>query len=108
MTNREIVDIYLENGLIQTCVDCQFANVRDGRQYKEDFFQDLILILLTYDNDKLNDAHNNNHFNALVSRIIINNIYSKTSPFYKDYKKFNDRIISEITDEIKETLRDEE
>lgn len=96
MTNREIVDLYLENGLIQTCIDCQFSKISD-KQFKEDFFNDLILILLEMDNAKMNDAHENNHFNAFVTRIIINNIYSHTSRFYSTYKKFADKT-TEITD----------
>ena len=90
MTNSEIVDIYLNNRLIQTCVDCQFAKVKD-KQFKDDFFQDLIIILLTYDNDKMMDAHNNNHMNALVSRIIIYNIWSQTSRYYREYYKYQNK-----------------
>lgn len=97
MTNREIVDYYLDNGLIQTCIDCQFAKIKD-KQFKEDFFNDLILILLEMDNAKMNDAHSNNHFNAFVSRIIINNIWSCTSKYYKDYYKFQNKT-REITPE---------
>ena len=89
-TNKEIVEIYLNNGLIKECVKYQFAKWKQW-EYQEDFFQDLVLILLEYDNEKLNDAHLNNHFNALVTRIIINNIYSKTSPFYKAYIKQSSR-----------------
>lgn len=100
MTNREIVDIYLKNGLIKKCVECQFAKSKTDKQFEEDFFQDLIIILLTYDNEKLNDAHNNNHFNAFVSRIIINNIYSNTSNYYKAYKRFGDR-----SDDIGELIK---
>ena len=97
MTNREIVDLYLANGLIKTCVDCQFAKIQD-KEYKEDFFQDLILILLTYDNEKMMDAHHNGHMNALLSRIIINNVWSQTSRFYADYYKFKNKT-REITPE---------
>lgn len=97
LTNGEIVDIYLNNRVIKQCVECQFSKFKD-RQFEEDFFQDLVLTLLTYDNDKMNDAHSNNHFNALVTRIILNNLYSKTSPFYKTYYK-QSRRETEITDE---------
>lgn len=109
LTNREIVDFYLNNGLIRTCVECQFANLKDRSKndYKEDFFQDLIVILLTYDNEKLNDAHLNNHFNALVTAICIRQLFSKTSPFYKTYIKFADRT-GEITEVLEDTLPDEE
>ena len=95
-TNKEIVEIYLNNGLIKECVKYQFAKWKKW-EYQEDFFQDLVLILLEYDNEKLNDAHLNNHFNALVTRIIINNLYSKTSPFYKAYIKQSSRE-QDITD----------
>lgn len=64
----------------------------------EDFQQDLCLILLTYDNEKMNDAHSRNHMNALISRIITNNLFSKNSPYYAKYKRFADRT-KEITQE---------
>ena len=75
-------------------------------QFKDDFFQDLIIILLKYDNQKLNDAHLHNHFNALVSKIIINNLWSKSSSFYKTYKRFSERS-DEITEELENSLVDE-
>lgn len=87
LTNNEILEIYLENGLIEKCVNHQFFKY--NKKYKEDFYQDLIIILLEYDNKKLNDAHQNNHFNALLTRIIQNNINSKTSPYYLKYIKYD-------------------
>ena len=105
MTNKEIIDIYLQNGLIQRCAECQFANLKD-KQFKDDFMNDLVIILYEYDNDKMNDAHNNNHFNALVTAICIRNLWSHTSPYYKTYKKFMDRS-DDITTEIEETIADD-
>lgn len=105
LENREIVEIYLNNGLIKQCVECQFSKLKD-RQFEEDFFQDLVLTLLEYDNDKMNDAHNNKHFNALVTKIICNNVFSKTSPYYKNYYRQRNRE-SEITEAIIETTPDE-
>lgn len=100
MTNKEIVDANLE--LLRQCVDCQFAVVED-KQFKEDFFHDLIIILYDYDNDKLNDANDGNHLNALITRIIQNNIWSKTSPYYKEYYKFQNK-----TDNIKRIIEEED
>lgn len=96
MTNKEIVDDSID--LIQTCVDCQFAKLKDKSklQYKDDLVNDLVIWLYEYDNDKLNDAYINKHLNALITKMIINNIYSQTSKFYKDYLKFSNR-----TEEIK-------
>lgn len=98
LSNSEIVQIYLDNRLIKTCVECQFSKLKD-RQYEDDFFQDLVLILLEYDNEKLNNAHKNNHINALITRIIMNNIYSVTSKYYKNYIKFSSNS-DEITKEV--------
>lgn len=106
LTNGEIVQRYLNSGLIEKCVECQFAKVKN-KSNKEDFFQDLILILLEYDNKKLNNAHEHKHMNALITRIIVNNIFSKTSPYYKKYGKYASRA-EEITNEMIETIADEE
>ena len=105
MTNKEIVDIYINNGLIQRCVDCQFANLKD-KQFRNDWLSDLVCILYEYDNDKLLDAHLNNHFNALVTAICIRNLWSHTSPYYKQYKKFMDKS-DDITEEMIDTIPDE-
>lgn len=104
-SNREIVDIYLNNRLLLTCVECQFAKLKNKNNL-EDFFQDLVLYLLSYDNEKLNNAHLNNHFNALVTRIIQNNVFSVTSPYYKNYRKFESKT-EEISNKIRETVIDE-
>lgn len=105
MTNKEIVDIYLNNGLIRTCVECQFSAMKD-KTFLEDFYQDLVLILLEYSNDKLNDAHSNNKMNALVSAICLRQLFSRTSPFYKAYRKFLDRANTEITEELADKTPD--
>ena len=97
--------MYLNNRLLLTCVECQFAKLKNKNNL-EDFFQDLVLYLLSYDNEKLNNAHLNNHFNALVTRIIQNNVFSVTSPYYKNYRKFESKT-EEISNKIRETVIDE-
>lgn len=89
LTNSEIVDIYIKNGLLWKCVVMQFLKLRDmyKTQYREDMYHDLILILLNYSPEKLNNAHENHHMNALVTRMLLNNLWSNTSKFYKTYIK---------------------
>lgn len=108
MTNAEILDYYLNNpkgNLPRKCVDCQFGRLARTEgwkmQYKEDLFQDLIVFLLTYDNDKLNNVHEGKHMNALITRIIQNQIYSDHSKFFNDYLKFNLRSsdLNDVSDE---------
>ena len=103
-SNQEIVDELLDNKLVDDCVFFQFRKLlsipgeRWKQQYEQDFYQDLIVILLTYDNDKLNDAYCHRHMNALITRIIQNNIYSRSSKFYNNYLRFD-----LTTDDIDET-----
>lgn len=89
LTNNEILKIYLNNRLIKTCVECQFSKCKHLKKYEDDFFNDLILIILEYNNEKLNKIHKENHFNAFLTRIIQNNIMSTTSPFYKKYCQYD-------------------
>ena len=55
--------------------------------YKQDLIQEIYLILLEYNEDKLKYLIDNNMIKFFISRIITNNYYSKTSPFYKKYVK---------------------
>lgn len=97
MSNAEIVEYYMndDNGgnLLEKCVECQFSKLAKTEpwkyQYKDDFYSDLVIILLEYNHEKLLNAHENGHMNALITRIIQNNIYSKSSKFYTNYLKFN-------------------
>lgn len=103
-SNAEIVEEVLE--LAKTCLDYQFLRIKDEKwkmQYKDDLYQDLILFLLEYDNEKLNNAYWNKHMNALITRIIQNQIYSTTSKFYHSYLRF--RLQS---NELKDVRYDEE
>lgn len=87
MTNKEIVDSNL--GLIRRCVECQVAKTKsiEDRQNIDDFYHDLIITLYEY--PKLVNAYESGHLNALVSRIVINNIFSKTSEYEKKYRKLS-------------------
>lgn len=89
MTNAEIVNIYIKNGLIDRCVDYQFAKLKEkGKlQFKEDFKHDMVLELLTY--DKLEKVHEEGRMNAFITRVIQNNIFSHTSWFYRRYIRFD-------------------
>lgn len=97
ISNSEIIEKNLD--LIQTCIDCQFAKLKDPgkKQFKDDIRNDIIIELLEYDPEKMNNAWENKHFNALVTKVIINNIYSTTSRFYNKYLKF-DRQTDDIDD----------
>lgn len=100
MTNLEILNLYLDSGLIQKCLDMQFLKLNQPykNQYKDDLFQDICVYIMNYDNDKLNDINDNNHMNAWLTRVIINQIYSSTSSFWHKYLQFNHRTIFNTDD----------
>lgn len=94
-SNFEIFDECLD--LLKECMDYQFLKLckldPGKRQFKDDLFQDICIWLLTYDNDKLNDAYRKKHMNALITRIIQNQIYSASSKFFRQYLDFDKRAI---------------
>lgn len=91
---KEIVDFLLESGLVERCVRYQTNRCRNA-YLKEEITQETWLWLLTYDLDKLTDAYENKHLNALITRYLCNQFHSKNSPFFKNQRKFD-----LLTDEI--------
>lgn len=61
-------------------------NIND---YPDDLAQEIYLILLEYDKEKIEDIYNKNQINFFISRIITNQAFSKNSPFYLNYKKWD-------------------
>lgn len=97
MTDRsEIIDYTLNSGLIRQCVECQVAKSKCDKQWVDDIEQDMWIWMMTYDIEKLADAYKNNHLNALISKVLVNQIFSKTSQFHKNYRRY-DRLTDEIT-----------
>ena len=52
-----------------------------------DFMQELILIIYEYDHNKMKHYVETNTFNNFVVAVIINQLKSNTSPFYKNYRQ---------------------
>lgn len=78
-----MVNKIISSGVVEEIVD----NLNVPDTYKEDLIQEIYLILLEYDQDKLNNIPEK-EIKYFVSRIIINNWNSKTSPFYTKYRKY--------------------
>jgi RNA polymerase sigma factor (sigma-70 family) len=56
----------------------------------DDFWQDLMLYFLNYkDPEKFVKIYNDNHFKYYIVKIMLNQMNSKSSPFYKKYKLLN-------------------
>lgn len=71
----------------------------------EDLCQMVYVILLEYDEAKLQDLWDNNEMNFFLARIILNQYRSSNSPFHATYRKMQERTVSigvgaNINDEV--------
>ena len=60
----------------------------------KDLCQMVYLILLEYDESKLQDLWENDQINFFLARIIINQYRSSNSPFHTIFRKFQERSVS--------------
>lgn len=86
---ERIVAEILKSGIVEKCVGYQTNRCKD-RELVRELTQECWLWLCTYDFDKLKDAYDNRHLNALITRYLQNQFHSKNSPFYKYFRKFQD------------------
>ena len=84
MTNNQIVEAV--SGDVMTMI--QNMVVKD--YHMDDLFMEILLILLEYDNKKLDSIYQKNQIKFFIARIICNQYYSIHSAFYKKYKKYED------------------
>jgi hypothetical protein len=60
----------------------------------KDLCQMVYLILLEYDESKLQDLWENEQMNFFLARIILNQYRSSNSPFHSIYRKYQERSLS--------------
>ena len=68
--------------------------------------QEMWLWLLTYDEAKLSDAYENKHLNALITRYLQNQLFSKNSEFYYRYRRVSESRQTQVP--IETIYKDEE
>ena len=73
----------------QRIVEEIIHNMGIPSQYKDDLIQHTYMILLEYNQDILKQMIDKGEIKFFISRIITNQYYSKTSSFFKLYKKNN-------------------
>lgn len=101
MNRNEIIQYILDTGLLITCIDYQLKKQPQHYPNRDDIIQDAWTFLLTYDIEKLWDAYTNKHLNALLTRYLQNQLFSKTSEYYRKYIKFD--VLSEDLENAKGT-----
>ena len=85
-TKTEIIEAIAKDRMVETMV----TNIAHKPMSAdlEDLSQMVYLILLEYDEKKLQDLWENNQMHFFIARIIINQYNSVNSPFYTIFRKF--------------------
>lgn len=85
-TKTEIVEILARQRVVETMV----TNIAHAPMSADlqDLSQMVYLILLEYDEKKLQDLWENNQMHFFIARIIVNQYNSVNSPFYTIFRKF--------------------
>ena len=89
MNRSEIVNEIARKRLVETMVQniAHQSLTADLR----DLCQMIYLILLEYDEEKLQDLWKHNQINFFLARIIINQFRSSNSPFHTIFRKFQEK-----------------
>lgn len=91
-TREEIVEHLARTRRVEAMVEniCHHPLTQDLK----DLCQMVYLILLEYDESKIQDLWENNEINFFLARIIINQYRSSNSPFHTIFRKFQERSVS--------------
>ncbi len=88
-SKSEIVEAVAKARIVETMVE-NIAHQSLSADLK-DLTQMVYLILLEYDESKLQDLWENDQMGFFIARIIINQYRSSNSPFHAIYRKFRQR-----------------
>lgn len=83
MVGKILTECY-EDGIIRGILD----NMKIPSTYIDDLEQEVYMILLEYDKDKIVELYERKQLKYFIVGIISRQYNSKTSPFYKKYKKY--------------------
>lgn len=99
-TKTEIVEAIARDRMVETMV----TNIAHQPMSAdlEDLSQMVYLILLEYDEKKLQDLWEHDQMNFFIARIIVNQYISVNSPFYTIFRKFRLMVDHEILFEDKD------
>lgn len=89
MSKSEIIEKVAKAGMVEHMVQNIAHHTLDADL--KDLAQMVYLILLEYDESKLQDLWENEQIGFFLARIIINQYRSSNSPFHTIYRKFRER-----------------
>lgn len=94
ITNAQIINEIANAQLIEEIISGITYSKFESKENLKDLAQDIYLQLLQMDNAKINELYFKKQLCFWVTRIITNNIHSKTSPYYYQYKKAQRQSVS--------------
>lgn len=96
MTKNKVVSIIAKERMVETIV----SNIaKSSDDLLNDLVQEIYLDLLQKDEDKIVKLYESNQMRYFITRIVINNLHSKNSPYWCKYKRFTQNM-NEITGDI--------
>lgn len=99
MTKNEVVNIIAKEKMVETIV----SNIaKSSDDLLNDLIQEIYLDLLQKDDDKIVKLYESNQIRYFITRIVINNLHSKNSPYWCKIKSFThnmNEIVGDIADE---------
>lgn len=83
MFNRIMTEVY-ETEMVKDIIKNMKVNFIDA----DDLEQEIYMILLEYNRDKIIEMYNNKQLKFFIVGVVQRQYNSKTSPFFKKYKKY--------------------
>lgn len=96
MNKEKILEDIYRKHTVRTLINRYYTESADNR---EDLEQDIYLLLMQIPSDLMEELYNNGKLVCWISATIKNQIKSKTSHYYKQYKEF-DNLTKELSYDI--------
>lgn len=96
MNKAEIIEQIAKARMVETMVQNIAHESLSTNADLSDLCQMVYLILLEYDEDKLQDLWEHNQMRFFLARIIVNQYRSSYSPFHIQFRKFRQMVDEEI------------
>lgn len=90
-TNAEIVEDAVTGGVIDHALNVYKVSAR----WRDDLMQEVCVILLTLDNERLNEIVEDGKLSAFTTRIVRNQYRSRESAFYRKYRRYEEKALQE-------------
>lgn len=84
LTNGEIVSVVIEQGIVDKALRMYGVHT----SHRDDLAQEVLLILLEMDNDRLNDIYTTGKLSHFITKIVKNQWCSNTSTYYALFRKY--------------------